>query len=136
MGLRAGGGGAVAAAVWVVWAWLAITVLSGTIGDLVSAKGMLDHGEIEHFRPGRIARLMGYMLTHRLIVTGIAFNAISFFSFMALLSVAELSFAVPATALSYILKTALAEWYLGERVNGRRWMGAVLVAVGVFLIAI
>ena len=118
------------------WTWLAITVLSGTVGDLVSAKGMVAHGEIEHFGPRRMARLLRYVLTHRLILTGIVFNAISFFSFMALLSVAELSFAVPATALSYILKTALAEWYLGERITWRRWAGAVLVACGVVLIAL
>jgi drug/metabolite transporter (DMT)-like permease len=120
----------------VKWIWLAITVLSGTLGDLVSAKGMAAHGEIEHFRPERLARLLRYIATHRLILAGIVANTISFFSFMALLSVAELSFAVPATALSYILKTALAEWYLGERVTARRWTGALLVALGVFLIAV
>ncbi len=118
------------------WIWLAITVLSGTVGDLVSAKGMTAHGEVEHFGPERLARLMRYIFTHRLILAGIVANALAFFSFMALLSVAELSFAVPATALSYILKTGLAEWYLDERVTPRRWAGAVLVALGVFLIAI
>lgn len=118
------------------WVWLAITVLSGTVGDLASAKGMAAHGEIEHFGPERLARLMRYIFTHRLILSGIVANALSFFSFMALLSVSDLSFAVPATASSYILKTALAEWYLEERVTARRWAGAVLVAVGVFLIAV
>jgi uncharacterized membrane protein len=120
----------------VKWAWLAITVLSSTIGDLISAKGMLAHGEIEHFGARRLARLLHYIATHRLIVTGIAFNAISFVSFVALLSTAELSFAVPATAVSYILKTALAQWYLGEHVPLRRWIGAACVALGVLLIAI
>ncbi len=118
------------------WTWLAITVMSGTVGDLVSAKGMAAHGEVEHFGPERLVRLMRYIFTHRLILTGIVANAISFFSFMALLSVAELSFAVPATALSYILKTVLAEWYLGEHVTARRWIGALFVALGVFLIAV
>lgn len=118
------------------WVWLMVSVLSGTVGDLVSAKGMVEHGEVEHFGPARIGCLLRYIVTHRLLLMGIGFNAISFFSFLALLSVAEVSFAVPATALSYILKTALAGWYLGEHVNVRRWMGAVLVAVGVVLIAV
>jgi uncharacterized membrane protein len=120
----------------VKWLWLAVTVLSGTAGDLVSAKGMAAHGEVEHFGPERLARLMRYIFTHRLILAGIVANAVSFFSFMALLSMADLSFAVPATAAGYILKTALAEWYLGERVTARRWTGAILVALGVFLIAV
>jgi len=118
------------------WTWLAITVLSSTVGDLVSAKGMVQHGELEHFGARRVGRLLRYIGTHPLIVTGIAFNALSFFSFLALLSVAELSFAVPATALSYILKTALSHWYLGEHVSARRWLGAACVAIGVYLIAI
>ena len=118
------------------WAWLAITVLSGTAGDLASAKGMVAHGEIEHFGARRVARLLRYIVTHHLILAGIAFNAISFLSFVALLSTAELSFAVPATGVSYILKTALAEWYLGEHVTRRRWVGAACVALSVLLIAL
>jgi drug/metabolite transporter (DMT)-like permease len=118
------------------WAWLAITVFSSTVGDLVSAKGMIAHGEIEHFKPRRIARLLRYIGTNPYVATGIVFNALSFFSFLALLSVAELGFAVPATAVSYILKTALSHWYLGEHVSARRWLGAACVAVGVYLIAV
>jgi drug/metabolite transporter (DMT)-like permease len=106
------------------------------VGDLVSAKGMVAHGEIEHFGPRRIALLLRYIATHRLIIIGIVFNAISFFSFLALLSVAELSFAVPVTAVGYILKTALSQWYLGEHVSARRWLGAACVAIGVYLIAL
>lgn len=117
------------------WTWLAITALSSTAGDLLSAKGMVEHGEIEHFGPRRVARLLHYIATHRLIVTGIAFNAVSFLSFLALLSVSQLTFAVPATSVAYILKTALAEWYLGEHVTARRWLGAACVAIGVYLVA-
>ena len=118
------------------WVWLVITVVSGTAGDLASAKGMVAHGEIEHFGARRVARLLRYIATHRLILAGIALNAVSFISFMGLLSTAELSFAVPATGVSYILKTALAEWYLGEHVTPRRWIGAACVALGVLLIAL
>ena len=117
------------------WIWLAVTVLSSTAGDLVSAKGMVAHGEIEDFGARGMARLLRFISTHPLILVGIACNAVSFVSFLALLTVAEISFAVPATALSYILKTALAGWYLGEHVDRRRWMGAACVALGVYLLA-
>jgi uncharacterized membrane protein len=96
---------------------------------------MAQHGEIEQFGASSFARVLRYIVTHRLILTGIGFDAVSFLSFMALLSVAELSFAVPATALGYILKTALAQFYLGERVTLRRWTGAICIALGVVLIA-
>jgi uncharacterized membrane protein len=117
------------------WMWLAVSVISGTMGDLLSAKGMAVHGEIQDFGPRGMARVLRYITTHPLVVAGIAINAVSFFSFLALLSVAELNFAVPATALSYILKTVLAARYLGECVLAHRWVGAVLVMVGMVLIS-
>jgi bacterial/archaeal transporter family protein len=117
------------------WVWLAVSVISGTIGDLLSAKGMAVHGEIQDFGPRGIAQILRYIATHRLVIAGIGINAISFFSFLALLSVADLTFAVPATALSYILKTILAGRFLGESVLGQRWAGAVLVIVGIVLIS-
>lgn len=116
------------------WVFVLATVVSSTIGDVLSAKAMAMGGEIDDFSPRGIARIIRYLFTHRLLIIGIICNAISFFTFLALLSVAELSFAVPATALSYILKTVLARVYLGECVTWRRWAGAVLVGVGVILL--
>jgi uncharacterized membrane protein len=54
---------------------------------------------------------------------------------MALVSVADLSFAVPATAITYVLETILARYALKERVTWVRWTGAYLVACGVALLA-
>ena len=66
----------------------------------------------------------------------VAAMAVSFFAFMGLLSVSELSFAVPATAITYVLETALSRYVLKERVNWLRWAGASLVICGVALISL
>ena len=116
-----------------MWMWVFVTVLSSTAGDLLSAKGMALHGEIQDFGPKGMAAVIRYIVTHKLVVSGIVCNAISFLSFVALLSTAELSFAVPATALSYIFKTVLARWYLQERIDWRRWAGILLITLGVRL---
>jgi len=55
--------------------------------------------------------------------------------FTQLLKIADLSFAVPATALSLVIETVLAGIVLRERVTSRRWAGAFLVTAGVFLIS-
>jgi uncharacterized membrane protein len=55
---------------------------------------------------------------------------------MTLLTVADLSFAVPATAASYVLETVFARYILKEQVSGQRWAGALLVACGVALVAL
>jgi drug/metabolite transporter (DMT)-like permease len=65
----------------------------------------------------------------------IFFLAVSFFSFTQLLRIADLSFAVPATAASIAIDTLLARIVLHEKVQLRRWAGALLVAAGVVLLA-
>ena len=61
--------------------------------------------------------------------------AISFFAFIAALRVADMSYVVPASAASIALETLLAAWLLNERVSRRRWVGVLLVAGGVALLA-
>jgi uncharacterized membrane protein len=61
--------------------------------------------------------------------------AVSFFSFTQLLKIADLSFAVPATAATLVIETMLARVVLKEHVGLRRWLGAALVACGVMLVA-
>ncbi len=63
------------------------------------------------------------------------YMAISFFSFTQLLRIAPLSFAVPASAASIAIDTLLARLVLREKVEFRRWAGAILVAGGVILLA-
>ena len=119
----------------VTWLWVIVSVVSGTLGDVFGAKGMSERGEIEDFRPQGLARVLHYIVTHPLVVLGIACNAVSFGSFLAVLSLAPLSFAVPATSLNYILKTLLAKWYLREHVDWHRWTGVALVAAGIIMIS-
>jgi drug/metabolite transporter (DMT)-like permease len=76
------------------------------------------------------------MVRNQAIIASVGCMAVSFFAFMTLLSVADVSFAVPATAASYVLETILAKFVLGERISARRWMGAVLVACGVALLPV
>jgi drug/metabolite transporter (DMT)-like permease len=54
---------------------------------------------------------------------------------MKLLSVTELSFAVPVSAVSYVMETVLAKYALKEQVSRRRWAGALLVVGGVLLVS-
>jgi uncharacterized membrane protein len=62
--------------------------------------------------------------------------AVSFFAFMALVSMSELSFAVPVTAASCILETIFAKYLLKEHIGRARWTGVMLVAAGVVLLAL
>ena len=62
--------------------------------------------------------------------------AVSFFTYLGLLTIADLSFAVPASAVTYVLETVLAKYVLKEHVNWLRWVGASLVICGVALVSL
>ena len=117
------------------WLLVWIIVLATTAGNVLQSLGMRHHGEIHDFRPGALGRVAAALVQSRYIVASVFAMAISFFAFMALVSIAELSFAVPATALGNVAKTLFAQIFLGERVCWRRWAGALLVSLGVFLVS-
>lgn len=117
------------------WGLVGIIVAATTAGYLCQALGMRRHGEIHEFHPGALGRVLTALARNGWIILSVVAMAISFFAFMSLISVAELSFAVPATALSLVCETILARLVLKERVDWRRWTGAALVACGVALLA-
>ncbi len=117
------------------WALVAVIVCGNAVGDLMNTRGMKKHGEVHHFGGRAVARLLAKLARNWYVVGGIAAMSVSFFAMLALLSIAPLSFAVPATASSYIVETILAKLILGERVNWQRWAGALVVALGVVLLA-
>ncbi|MGH9667888.1 MAG: EamA family transporter [Bryobacteraceae bacterium] len=116
------------------WLLVATIVLSTVAGDLLQSIEMKRHGEVR-IESGRIGRLLGNLARRKFIILAVCFMAVSFFAFMKLLAVADLSFAVPATAASFVVEALLAQLVLKEHVDWRRWAGAVLVACGVALLA-
>jgi drug/metabolite transporter (DMT)-like permease len=118
------------------WLLVAVIAVATTVSDVLQAAAMRRHGEIRDFRPGALGRVFAILARNRLILASVAVMAVSFFAFIALLSIADLSFAVPATAASYVLETVLAKYLLKEPVTLERWAGASLVACGVALLAL
>jgi drug/metabolite transporter (DMT)-like permease len=118
--------------------WLLVLVMVGstTIGEVLQAAGMRRHGEIHDFRPGAIGRAAAVLVRNRFVIGSIAAMAVSFFAFMKLLSMTDLSFAVPVSAVTYAMETVLAKYVLKERVNALRWAGATLVVCGVALVSL
>ena len=118
------------------WLLVAIIVSGNTTSDLLNALGMRRHGEVREFHPSAIGRLITALAKNRYVAGGIIAMAISFFALLSLLSIADLSFAIPATSASYMIETVLAKVILKEDVRWQRWLGACLVAAGVGLLAI
>ena len=118
------------------WVLIGIIVAATTVGEVLTAMGMRRHGEIRDFRPGALGKAAALLARNRFVIGSVAAMAVSFFAYMGLLTVSELSFAVPATAVTYVLETVLAKYVLKERVNWVRWAGASLVICGVALVSL
>lgn len=103
-----------------IWLLVAAVVLSNVVGDTLQAWGIRRGGW-----PGGSA-----------VALSIVAMAASFFSLLRLLAVADLSFAIPATASYIVLDTLSARVFLRERVDARRWVAVALVACGVAMLAL
>lgn len=117
-------------------AWLLVGIIAAcnTAGDVLNTAGMKRQGEVGEFDLRALARMLAGIFRNPLVLGGIAVLAVSFFALLSLLSIANVSFAVPATAVSYVLETFLAKHVLREDVGRRRWAAAILVACGVALL--
>ena len=96
------------------WVLLGIMVAATTVGEVLQAMGMRRHGEIHDFRPGAIGRAVTVLARNWHVVTSVVAMAVSFFAYLGLLTVSELSFAVPASAATYVFETVLAKYVLHE----------------------
>ena len=118
------------------WVYIGIIVAATTVGEVMQAMGMRRHGEIRDFRPNALGRALAVLARNRFVIGSVIAMAVSFFAYMKLLTKAELSFAVPATAITYVLETVLARYVLKEEVTWLRWAGASLVLCGVALVSL
>ena len=118
------------------WLLLAIIVATTTVGEVLQALAMRRHGEIRDFRPGALGAALAVLIRNRFVIGSVIAMAVSFFAYMGLLTITDLSFAVPATAVTYVLETVLAKYVLKEHVNRLRWAGAGLVICGVALVSL
>ncbi|KYP79742.1 EamA family transporter [Ferroacidibacillus organovorans] len=69
-----------------------------------------------------------------LILTGLFLYVVATLLWFAVLSRAQLSAVYPLQSLSYILGLAVSLWILHEDVSLTRWIGAVIILLGVALV--
>ena len=109
-------------------------IVVGTGGELCLGRAMKEGEELERLHPGHAASLIWRALRQKWLWVGVAMMALAFFSLLLLLSFEEVSFVVPVTALSYLFGALGGIFFLGERVALQRWIGILLVCVGVTLV--
>lgn len=113
-----------------------LIVVAGTAGELCVSRAMKQTGEVKDFRPVAVIKVIARALQNPWMLLGVGMMTLAFFSLLAVLSIENVSFVVPVTALSYVAGALGGMFFLGERVNWRRWIGISLVCIGVTLVFI
>jgi len=108
-------------------------VVCANAGDLMLKRGMTKIGAVEISQSGLQHAFLA-TVTNGTIWIGIVFLAGFMLSYMTVLSWADYSYVMPAGAFGYALLTLLAVVFLHESVSPRRWIGVVLICVGVLLV--
>ena len=106
-------------------------VIFGSIGDTFLARGMKQVGSIDIHHIGGVFSALG----NPFVIFGIFFLLAFMYSYMTALSFADLTYVLPATALSYVVMVLLSIFWLHENVSPQRWAGVVLIVVGVGAVA-
>ena len=115
--------------------WLLVLLMVGATisSDLLQSYEMKRAGAHTVGAHGFL-RLVKLIAARKFLLMAVACMAVSFFSFMALVQTEPLSFAVPASAASFVFETVLARFALKEKINARRAIGTLVVMAGVVLL--
>lgn len=119
------------------WGGIVLIVVTSVIGDVLMARAMRQVGDVHDLlRCSGLWTVIGRTLRNPNFLLGVLAMAFAFFSLLFALSWGDVSLVGPAAAsLTFIGNAFAARTFLHERVDGRRWIAAVLVAVGVALLA-
>jgi uncharacterized membrane protein len=99
-------------------------------GNSSMAWGMKQVPERMSMNPALYLRAM----LNPFVAMGIAALILALLTRMALLSLADLSFVLPVTAIGYVIAVFLGKLFLHETVTRQRWLGTLLIFAGAALV--
>lgn len=113
---------------------LCLMVCFGSLGDTLLSKGMKQVGELNAATPAVLAQFFQRALSTPAVWLGISSLLLFFLSYMVVLTWADFSYVLPASAAGYAVVPLLGHLLLGETVSSVRWAGVAMICVGVFLV--
>ena len=110
---------------------IVLLVVSNVLGNFTLSRGLHEVGRLVSFSPWPYI----HAFLNPLVGVGALLLIVWLISQLSLLSRVDLSYALPATSVSYVLTALMAEFLLHERLSTERWIGIGLIGVGVSLVA-
>jgi drug/metabolite transporter (DMT)-like permease len=119
---------------WKTYALLVPIVFFSSTGNVLLGKGMKQIGEVRDWRLASLGALFVKASMNGWVWLGIGSLLLFLVSFMVVLSWADYSFVMPASAVSYAVATLMSHWALGELVTPQRGLGVGVICLGVALV--
>jgi drug/metabolite transporter (DMT)-like permease len=119
------------------WAMILTIAATAVAGDVLTAGAMRRIGDLDLIRAkSGLGGAIRAITSSPMFLLGVLSMAASFFSLLFTVSNVEVSLAAPASAsLTFLGNAFAAKIFLKENVDRRRWLAALFVCAGVFLLA-
>jgi drug/metabolite transporter (DMT)-like permease len=112
------------------WSVLLLFLVFKAVGNSSMAVGMKMIPEKMSMNPA----LYVHAMLNPFVAMGVASLIFALLTRMALLSLADLSFVLPVTAVGYVIAVFLGQVLLHEIVTPQRWAGTLLIFCGALLV--
>jgi drug/metabolite transporter (DMT)-like permease len=119
------------------WATIITVAATAVAGDVLTAGAMRKIGDLDVIRAkSGLGGAIRAVVSSPMFLLGVLSMAASFFSLLFTVSKVAVSLAAPASAsLTFLGNAFAAKLFLKENVDRRRWLAALFVCAGVFLLA-
>ncbi len=107
----------------------------GALGGILMKMGATHIGHVEIHSVWQLIEFLFKLFTNFQSLVGIFLYFLSAVTWSYLLTKLAISFVQPILALTYVVTPLLAIFILGEHVPAMRWVGIVVIILGVFIVA-
>ena len=112
-----------------------VGILIGALGGILMKLGAQQIGSIEVQSLSLFIQFLMRMFTNIYSIAGVALYFSSAIIWQYLLTKLDISLVQPVLALTYVATPILAIFILGENVPPIRWVGIIVIIIGVFIVA-
>ena len=113
---------------------IGLMAIFGSLGDVLLRKGMKQIGAVSNWRPDALLATFERTFRSGPIWLGISSLLLFFIAYLLVLSWADYSYVQPASATGYLFVAVLGYLLLGEVVPWMRWIGVLVICLGVLLV--
>ncbi len=115
-----------------VYLFIGLTILFTVFGQLLVKSASADFGQL----PGRLSEVLPFLISafsNIKLLAGLGSAVIASIMWMIALSMSDISFAYPFMGLAIVLVLALSPLIFKEVVPWTRWLGVLIVCLGLWI---